>query len=75
MADAPAKVATKHEETEAKHSTALRLWHPFDTLRREMDRFFEDFDRGFWPAPFRRSSFEFEPLWRQDFVWATKPAP
>jgi len=74
MADAPNKVATKHEETEARHSTEVRPWHPFDTLRREMDRLFEDFDRGFWPAPLRRPSFELEPIWRQDFGWAAKPA-
>jgi HSP20 family protein len=74
MADAPGKVATKDEETEANQSTALRSWQPFDTLRREMDRLFDDFDRGFLPAAFRRSSFGLEPFWRQDFAWATKPA-
>lgn len=74
MADAPSKVATKHEETEVKHSTALRPWHSFDTLRREMDRLFEDLDRGLWPAAFRRSLFAFEPFGRHDFASATKPA-
>jgi len=74
MADAPSKVAPKQEETEARHLQALRPWHPFDTLRREMDRLFEDFDRDFWPTPFRRSSFALDPLWRQDFASATKPA-
>jgi HSP20 family protein len=74
MADAPSKVAAKHEETEASQSTALRSWQPFDALRREMDRLFDDFGRGFLPATFRRSSLGFEPFGRQDFAWASKPA-
>ena len=27
-----------------------RTWHPFPSLRREMDRLFDDFDVGFWLA-------------------------
>jgi len=39
-----------------------------------MDRLFEDFDRDFWPTPFRRPSFALDPLWRQDLAWANNPA-
>ena len=74
MADAPSKVPTKNEQSEARHPAALRPRHPFETLRREMDRLFEDFDRDFWPTPFRRPSFALDPLWRQDLAWANNPA-
>ncbi len=35
----------------------------FGSLRREIDRLFDDFDRGFWGFPFRRSLNEWEPRW------------
>ena len=36
---------------------------PFRSLRREIDRLFDEFDRGFWGFPFRRSLNEWEPRW------------
>jgi HSP20 family protein len=39
-------------------------WHPFMSLRREMDRVFEDFVSRFGTFPFRRSGFELEPFRR-----------
>ncbi len=38
-------------------------WQPFEGLRREMDRLFDDFGRDFWPL--RRSLFAAEPLFRR----------
>ena len=38
-------------------------WRPFGSLRREVDRLFDDFDRGAWGLPFRRSLAEWEPRW------------
>ena len=38
---------------------------PFKALRREADRLFEDFDRGFWRSPFR-SSWSLEPFFRAE---------
>ncbi len=32
---------------------AGEAWHPFETLRKEVDRVFEDFGEGFWRRPFR----------------------
>jgi HSP20 family protein len=43
---------------------------PFESLRREVDRLFEDFDRGFWRFP-SRSLFDIEPFWGRG---ATEPA-
>jgi len=38
-------------------------WRPFGSLRSEIDRLFEDFDRSFLGFPFRRSLNEWEPRW------------
>ncbi|MDH4383408.1 MAG: Hsp20/alpha crystallin family protein [Gammaproteobacteria bacterium] len=38
------------------------FWHPIETLRREVDRLFEDFDWNLARSPFRRSMFDFESL-------------
>lgn len=48
--------------------------HPFENLRREMNRLFDEFDRGIWAAPFGRAMFDIEPLWRRDLSWAVTPA-
>ena len=43
-------------------------WRPFGSLRREIDRLFDDFDRGFLGFPFRRSLNEWEPRWLGEMV-------
>jgi HSP20 family protein len=66
--------ATKLPVKKSGEPSGLREWRPFETLRREMDRLFEDFDRGFWRSPFRRSLFDVEPFWRRELTWTTTPA-
>lgn len=44
------KVPTKTGQA----SSDTQMWHPFESLRHEMDRLFDDFSAGFWRAPFRR---------------------
>jgi len=39
---------------------------PLGSLRREFDRLFDDFDRGFLGFPFRRAVSEWEPRWLSD---------
>lgn len=73
MAEAATKVPVKGEP-KAQQASALREWRPFETLRREIDRLFDDLDGGFWRAPFRRSAFDVEPFWRRELTWATTPA-
>ena len=51
-----------------------RSWHPFESLRREVDRLFDDFGTGLWRAPFRRSLFDVEPFWNREFTFGTAPA-
>lgn len=53
---------------------AQQAWHPFQTLRREVDRLFEDFGRDLWRSPFRGSAFNIEPFWRGEVKFATAPA-
>lgn len=43
-----------------------REWRPFETLRREIDRLFDEVDRGFWGFPFRQSFADFEPRWLRE---------
>jgi len=70
MAEAD-KVQVKTEEKAAARATALQAWRPFDSLRRDIERIFEDFDRDFWPVPFSRSILAAEPSWRRDVTGAT----
>jgi HSP20 family protein len=56
-------------KTEARGGlqVAPQPWHSFETLRREIDRLFEDFgfNRSKWRLPFQRSAFNVEPFWRE----------
>ncbi len=63
MAEAVSKLPVK-DETKGTPSAHGRPWYPFEGLRREIDRLFEDFDMGFWRGPSRRSVFEFAPFGR-----------
>ena len=75
MAEAASKVPVTTEQKTPKRTTALQAWRPFESLRREVDRLFEDFDQGSWRLPFRRSVFDVEPFWRRELTWgATAPA-
>ncbi len=70
MAEAATKLPVKDEPKKAE--SAVR--RPFEGLRREIDRLFDDFDGGFWRSPFRRSAFDLEPFWRRELSWTTAPA-
>ncbi len=74
MAEPATKVPVKTEEKPIERSTALQAWLPFESLRREIDHLFEDFDRDFWRLPFRRSIFDVEPFWRRELTWGVAPA-
>ena len=46
MAEAATKLPVKAEEKKVgEKATAVQGWRPFENLRREVDRLFEDFDR------------------------------
>jgi HSP20 family protein len=68
----PTKLPVKTEQKPA--SAALRPWRPFENLRREIDRLFDDFDGGLWRSPFGRSFFDVQPFGRREMAWAATPA-
>jgi HSP20 family protein len=75
MAEAATKMPVKTEEKKSDERTAAsQAWHPIDALRNEIDRLFEDFDKGFWRSPFHRSTFNIEPFWRGELSWGATPA-
>jgi HSP20 family protein len=61
MAQATSKVPVKSGEARTPAEAAA---HPFDSLRREIDRLFDDVGRGFFRVPSLRSWFE-EPLFQR----------
>ncbi len=74
MAEAASKVPVKTEQKAPERATAMQAWRPFDSLRREVNQLFEDFDRGSWMSPFSGSIFEIEPFWRREVAWGTAPS-
>jgi len=69
MAEA-AKVPVKTEEK----STSAQVWRPFDTLRHEVDKLFDEFGAEFWRSPFRRSLFDKDPFFRRELTVGAAPA-
>ena len=63
MADTTAKVPGKIEKSSP---ATLQSWRPFESLRREVDRLFDDFSGGMWRSPFGRSFFDVEPFRRAE---------
>ncbi len=70
MAENVTKLPVKREEMEPSFAMP---WRPFESLRQEIDRLFDDFGFGSrWP--FGRSLFAAEPMFRRQLRWATTPA-
>jgi|SRR5690242_11577746 HSP20 family protein len=59
-------------KTDKPSATPLHPWRPFESLRREIDRLFDDFNGFQWPRVARRSFFDMTPF--SDGGWATVPA-
>lgn len=51
--------------------TAASLWHPVETLRREIDRLFDDFNGDNWLWPWQSRRLSVEPLFHREFDWST----
>jgi HSP20 family protein len=69
-----AKVPVKAEQKREGKGALPQVSRPFETLRHEVDRLFEDFGTQFWRSPFRRSLFEMEPVFRREFEAGAAPA-
>ncbi|HUL06298.1 MAG TPA: Hsp20/alpha crystallin family protein [Candidatus Acidoferrum sp.] len=67
MADTASKLQVKQEGKAAPAAQrGASLWQPFESLRQEMDRVFDDFTRGFGRFPLSRSLFDVEPMLRYE---------
>ena len=74
MAEAGSNIPVKTEEKKAEErSPALQERRPFESLRREIDRLFDDFGQGFRRSPFRSLS-DLESLWSRVPSWRSSPA-
>jgi HSP20 family protein len=71
-----AESAVKTTETQVIKAppTAPAAWHPLDSLRREIDKLFEDFGLRSLRAPLGRNSVDPEPFWRGEIMFAKVPA-
>lgn len=74
MADTGATLPIKAEPRARERGATAPIWRPFETLRREVDRILEDFDRAGWHLPFRRAAFDLDPFWRREGGWSGAPA-
>ena len=67
------EVATRPPAPPEQKADRPAEWRPFEGLRREVDRMFEDFQLGTWRSPFGRGAFDVQPFWRGD-LWSRAPA-
>ena len=72
MADPANEVPARSEEKETKSPERSREWEPLQTLRREIDRVFENFHRSL--STFGRTRMEFDPLRLLGGGWGSTPA-
>jgi HSP20 family protein len=66
MAETATKLPVKQETATPTARRGQPLWQPFDSLREEVDRIFDQFTRGFGNWPLGRRLFEAEPLLRYE---------
>ncbi len=64
----PTKLPVKIEA-----SPGVQTWRPFEDLRREIERLFDDFGGGFLRSPFRQSAFEVVPFWGRESAGPAMP--
>jgi HSP20 family protein len=73
MTPAVTKLPVKTENKAAQPPSTLSDWHPFETLRREIDRLFDGFPGARGLGLSTRFPFDVEPLWRRDAAWGAAP--
>ena len=74
MAETATKLPVRTEEKRVDRPGVPAEWRPFESLKRQIDQLFEDFDIAAWRHPFGRSTFETEPFWRGELGLAKAPA-
>jgi HSP20 family protein len=74
MAETATKVPVEVKRAE-RPTRSLAEWRPFDSLRRDIDRLFDDFWLGpSWRSPLARRLADAEPFWRSEVTWSKAPA-
>ena len=68
-----AEAATKFPVKSKEKKVGPTEWRPFESLRREVDRLFDDFGVGSRRSPFGRGVFDVEPFWRGEVSWGKVP--
>jgi len=71
MAEAASKLPVKTETSSSSQQVRMAEWHPFDSLRNQVDRLFRDFENGFLQTPFYR---DIDNLFRRDAGFGVSPA-
>jgi HSP20 family protein len=71
MSGATIKVPVRMNKLKAHRVEWRRGSRPMETLRSEIDRLLDDFLRGYWHIPFKRSAIDVEPYWRGDVTLGT----
>lgn len=74
MADTSTKLPVKSAEHGAMRPWGLDMLHPFENLRRQMERIFDDFDRDFGFSSMRRPMLDLERSMRREWASASVPA-
>jgi HSP20 family protein len=72
MAEAATKLPIKTETT--TQPAKATDWQPFEALRNQVDRMFQDFQTGFLQAPLFRPFSDLESFWRRDLGFNVTPA-
>ncbi len=62
------KLPIKNED---RSSPDLAPWRPFESLRQEIDRLFEDFAGGMWRSRLPRPTFNLQAPWTRESTWGT----
>jgi HSP20 family protein len=73
MAEPATKLQVKSEQKGGAPAKA-REWEPIESLRRQVDRLFEDFGRWDLWRPFGRSLFDVRPVWPTEESFLRAPA-
>ena len=74
MAESVTKLPVKVDQKAPAHAAKSREMSPFVSLRNEVDRIFDSFDRGFFGFPSTRSLFDIEALFPRKTAWDLVPA-
>jgi HSP20 family protein len=74
MGEAATKFPARTEDKKNEGPAGVPEWRPFESLRREIDRLFDNVQVGPWQTPFGRSVFDVEPFWRGEISWGKAPA-